>query len=277
MIPRMPMNEGPRGAAALRIANGYAALPGVTAVAMAGSQATAIADGGSDLDLYVYPTEEIPMAVRTAMAQGSPRKEIGNDAFGPGDEWIDAASGIHIDVMFRDQRWIEDELDRVLVRHEARVGYSTAFWHSIRASASLFDRSGWYAHLIERAAAPYPEPLVRAIVAKNQPLLRRNLSSFHHQLDRAVARVDHVSVNHRVAAFLASAFDVLFALNRVPHPGEKRLLRFAEALCPKRPPELAKDVEALLASVAMPGPDLLRRADVLAEQIDVLLRREGLL
>ncbi len=179
--------------------------------------------------------------------------------------------------MFRSPRWIEDQLDRVLVRHEARVGYSTAFWSSVRCSVGLVDRTGWYAGLLGRAAAPYPEQLVRAVVARNQPLLRRNHGSYLRQLENAVERGDRVSVNHRTAAFLASVFDLLFALNREPHPGEKRLVALAEARCPLRPPALARDVEALLAAAAVPGPELLRRADRLGEELDQLLRGAGLI
>jgi hypothetical protein len=84
-------------------------------------------------------------------------------------------------------------------------------------------------------------------------------------------------VNHRTAAFLASVFDLLFALNREPHPGEKRLLALAEARCPLRPAALARDVEALLVAATVPGPELLRRADRLAEEIDELLRGAGLI
>jgi hypothetical protein len=261
---------------AQRVADRYAAHPEVLAVAMAGSRAVGRADAASDVDLYVYARPALSPAARAAVVGRSPRAELGNRFFEPGDEWLDAGSGVQLDAMFRDPGWIEAELDRVLVRHEARVGYSTAFWYGVRESVALVDREGWYARLQARARGPYPEPLVRAVVAMNQPLLRAHLSSYLHQLEKAVARADAVSANHRTAAFLASLFDLLFALNRQPHPGEKRLLALAEAL-PLRPPGLSRDVEALLAAAARPGPELLRRADALGEQVDALLREAGLL
>ncbi len=262
---------------ARRVAAAYARLPGVRAVALGGSQATGLAAGDSDVDLYVYASPEPGLAARAAVAAGSPRRELGNRFFEPGDEWVDAATGIQVDAMFRDPAFIEDELDRVLVRHEARLGYSTAFWHGLVHSMSLHDPTGWYAALQARARGPYPEPLVRAVVEKNQPLLRGNLGSFLAQLARAAARGDAVSVNHRTAAFLASFFDVLFAVNRIPHPGEKRLLAVAEARCTRRPPELARQVETLVAASARPGDEVVRCADALGAALDRLLDEEGLL
>lgn len=263
--------------AARRLAAAYAQLPGVRAVALGGSQATGLAAEDSDLDLYVYASPEPGLEERAALTAGSPRRELGNRFFEPGDEWVDAETGFPVDAMFRDPSFIEGELDRVLVRHQARVGYSTAFWHGLVHSSSLHDPAGWYAALQDRAREPYPEPLVRAVVEKNQPLLRRNLSSFLSQLARAAARGDAVSVNHRTAAFLASFFDVLFAVNRLPHPGEKRLLSVAEGRCPRRPPELARQVESLLAAAARPGDEVVRRADALGAALDRLLEDEGLL
>jgi hypothetical protein len=80
-------------------------------------------------------------------------------------------------------------------------------------------------------------------------------------------------VNHRIAALLASAFDVLFAVNRETHPGEKRLVALALARCPRRPPRLAEDVAALLASAGT--PDVVARADALAAAIEDLAAAEG--
>lgn len=261
---------------ARRVAAACAALPEVVAVALGGSLASGAAGEGSDVDLYVYARVEPPLAAREPLLEGAPRAELGNRAFEPGDEWVDPASGRHLDVMYRTPSFAEDELDRVLVRHEPRTGYSTALWHGVRVGVPLVDPTGWYAALRARASAPYPEPLAAAIVARNAPLLRRSLSSFTHQLERAVARGDLVAVNHRVAALLASAFDVLFAVNRETHPGEKRLLALAEQRCPRRPAGFAESVRALLAAAGSAGAEVVARADALAAAVEGWLSREGL-
>jgi hypothetical protein len=267
----------PAGPAARAAAAALVALPGVVAVALGGSRATGTADAGSDVDLYVYAEPEPPLSARAAAAAaaGARRLELGNRAFEPGDEWLDGATGVHVDAMYRSPAWIEAQLDRVLVRHEPSTGYSTCLWHNVLVSVPLRDPSGWYARLRVGADVPYPEPLRRAVVARNHPLLRGSLSSYRHQLERALARGDEVAAQHRSTAFLASWFDVLFAVNRRPHPGEKRLLALAEALCPLRPPALARHVEALVAACGTPAA--LPALDALCAGLDEVLRSEGLL
>jgi hypothetical protein len=267
----------PRLALARAVADRYAAHPEVEAVAIGGSVASGVATDASDIDLYVYLRAELPVAVRAAIAGAdSTYTELANTFWEPGDEWYDAATGIAIDVILRDPAWIEEQLDRVLRRHEASIGYTTCLWANVRASLVLFDRNGWYGGLKDEAAAPYPEPLRRAIVAKNFPVLRDAMSGYRSQLAKAASRRDLVSLNHRVAAFLASCFDILFALNRVPHPGEKRLVELAEALCPVRPAAFASDVEALILASAGDG-DVVATADRLTGGLERLLRADALL
>lgn len=55
-----------------------------------------------------------------------------------------------------------------------------------------------------------------------------------------------VSVNHRIAAYLASYFDILFAVNEVYHPGEKRMIALAKKKCRKLPENFEEDIESLL-------------------------------
>jgi hypothetical protein len=261
------------------LADRFAGLPQVLAVVLSGSTSNRVDDGHSDFDIYVYTTAEIPAAWRTALAQEhGEHVAIDNRYWELGDDWVDARSGRMVDIIYRWPDWIGEQLDRLLVHHQASIGYSTCFWHNVLHSEALFDRDGWFAGIQARARQPYPEGLRRAIIAKNHPILRRTLSSYMQQLELAIQRGDHHSVNHRVAALLASYFDILFALNRQPHPGEKRLVSYAEALCPLRPPALAWQVEAVVSAVAPAQQGaLLAQANALLDSLDALLLAEGLI
>lgn len=247
----------PTRTVAVASAAGLAALPGVVAVVLEGSRAGALASPDSDVDLYVYAEEPPPASARVAVAAAleAGEIEVDNRFWETEDDWGDGATGLGVEVIYRSPDGIAGELNRVLVRHEASVGYSTALWRSVRASEALVDPTGWYGRLRERAAIPYPEPLRRAIVTLNHPILRERRATFRHQIELSHARGDWVAANHRVAALLASFFDVLFALNRTTHPGEKRLLAQAAASCPRRPADLERLVTraGVLAATA-PGP-----------------------
>jgi predicted nucleotidyltransferase len=130
----------------------------VLAVALSGSRGAGSNDDESDFDLYVYAASELPLDFRRAIA--GPDAEIDNRYWEPGDEWIDETSGARIDVMYRSPAWIEDQLDRVLVRHAASIGYSTCFWYNVLHSEPLFDPRGWYAGLQAR-----PRQVSRPIAA----------------------------------------------------------------------------------------------------------------
>ena len=269
-----------RSSAALRLAQRvtkrFAELPQVAAVALGGSQAASTADSESDIDLYVYCREAVGLEERRKVASVASIMEIGNEFWEPGDEWVDAETGISADVMFRDVKWIEERLNDVLKRHQASVGYSTCFWYNVRNSRPLFDRTGWFAELQKKANKPYPRELKRAIVAKNFPILRANLSSYLHQIQLAIARQDWISVQHRTTALLASYFDILFAVNEQPHPGEKRLVERAASLCKKLPAEFERSVTNLLESLPERNEQISHSVNRLVDGLETLLISEGL-
>ena len=184
----------------------FAKLPQVLAVVLAGSRAAATSDPASDYDLYVYTVREVPVSFRRTLLGES--AEIDNRFWEPGDESSDPSSGAQIDIMYRSPEWIEAQVERVLSRHEASLGYTTCFWYNVVHSEALFDPRGWYQGLQNRARIAYPEGLRRAVLMKNWPVLRRNHSSYRHQIEVALIRGDIVSVQHRLTAFLASFFDV---------------------------------------------------------------------
>lgn len=273
------MSEGDAQTLLGKIAAEFATLPQVTAVVLAGSRQGPFSDTLSDLDLCVYADPEPAEAWRVELAgKFGEQSSIGNHFWEPGDEWVARATGIVIDIMYRSPAWIEEQLDRVLLRHQASVGYSTCFVHNVLHSQRLYDREGWFASLQAKAAQPYPEPLRRAVIAKNHPILRTTLSSYLRQITLALARGDQVSVNHRTTALLASYFDILFAVNHLPHPGEKRLIDYVSANCPKRPPEFQRQILEVLRSTASNNEaELLARVHELLDGLDLLLLAEGLI
>ncbi|MEG3877189.1 DUF4037 domain-containing protein [Microcoleus sp. herbarium7] len=261
------------------IADKFSNCPQVVAVALAGSRTIKVSDESSDFDFYVYVEAEIPVESREEIArQFSDRIEINNQFWEPGDEWIDASTGCGIDIMYRTPQWIESQLDRLLVEHQASVGYSTCFWWNVLTSVSLYDRNGWFVQLQEKADRPYPPQLRRAIIAKNYPILRRNISAYRRQLESAVLRSDSASIIHRIAALLGSYFDIIFAIDSIPHPGEKRLTEWAKSLCAKLPQHFDRDIHSITHAISSPAGDreILAAIDTLIDNLDELLIRENL-
>jgi uncharacterized protein (DUF952 family) len=265
---------------ARRLADAYADAAVVEAVALGGSRTGALGpDDRSDVDLYVYCRGELPIDARAQVAEshGGAEIEVGNRFWEDGDEWVASAPPVKVDVMFRDVGWTEDEVRRVLDRGEARLGYSTCILHNLKSSAPLFDRAGWFERQQARTREPYPLALRDSILAKNHPVLRNTHSSYVGQIRAAAARDDRVSVNHRVAALLASVFDLVFAANRLPHPGEKRLVRLALESCESLPEAFAEDVATLVDSAGRRGDDVVVHAERLVDRIDAWLGSLGLL
>jgi hypothetical protein len=77
-----------------------------------------------------------------------------------------------------------------------------------------------------------------------------------------------------VAALGASYFDVLFVVNELPHPGEKRILKHAKASSSGLPSEMERQVRELVKN---PADDVLQRINALVDGLDELLVREGLM
>ena len=84
-----------------------------------------------------------------------------------------------------------------------------------------------------------------------------------------------MSVNHRLTELLAGYFDVLFALNRVLHPGEKRLLELAAEHCVLVPTNMRAHLEKALQAASSADQTLIAAIDKLLDGLDHLLLQEG--
>jgi hypothetical protein len=247
---------------------------------MAGSRGsgTGALDDASDIDLYVYTRGEIPLEDRISIVEqtgGASRSNLNLNYWGPGDEWFNAPTGIEIDIVYFDAVWMEDQISRVVENHQASMGYTTCFWHTIHQSIVFFDPHDWFAKLQQRCQVEYPESLRQNIVTLNHPLLRNIIPSFASQIEKAVKRHDLVSINHRLAALFASYFDILFAVNRLLHPGEKRMLEFAVRNCDLLPVNAESDIASILLLNAEDISGVPIRVTRLLDHLDQMLENEG--
>ena len=198
-------------------------LPQVEAIALGGSRATGRNDEKSDYDVYIYLTGPVEETCRrTILSKYCRYMEIGNTFWELEDD-VTLLDGIDMDIIYRNLEDFARGIASVVDDCTAWNGYTTCMWHNLITSRILFDRTGRLQKLQARYQIPYPQKLKENIISRNMNLLSGMLPSFDTQIQKAENRGDLVSVNHRVTEFLASYFDILFALNEMTHPGEKRM------------------------------------------------------
>ena len=224
-------------------------LPQVEAVALGGSRATGRNDAKSDYDVYVYITDHIDEQIRKSiLSKYCGYLEIGN-AFWELEDDVTLKDGVDMDIIYRNLDGFEKGLSSVVLECTPWNGYTTCMWHNLITSKIVFDKNGKLGALQEKYQIPYPKKLKENIVANNLKLLSGNLPSFDMQIQKAEERGDLVSVNHRVAEFLASYFDVIFALNEMPHPGEKRMQSICSKECKLLPNRFDENLDRLFAGM----------------------------
>ncbi len=138
-------------------------------------------------------------------------------------------------------------MNNVWEKYYPSNGYTTAFLYTLKNFKILYNKNGWLKSLQEKINTPYPKKLKENIIKRNLMLIKdKPFASYYEQIEKAITRGDLVSVNHRVSAFLASYFDIIFAQNEILHPGEKRLVKFALDNCKILPRNFEQNIENLL-------------------------------
>lgn len=206
--------------------NEFTTHPEIEAIALGGSRAGTNYDEKSDYDLYIYCTNIPDESVRRQILEKYCQyMEIGNSFWELEDDCT-LKDGIDIDILYRNIDDFSQMIHSVVEEHIAYNGYTTCMWHNLLNSRILYDKHGKLESLQNKYRIPYPDELRDNIINKNLRLLTGNLPSYDTQIKKAIARNDLVSINHRTAAFLESYFDIIFALNKLTHPGEKRIVQY---------------------------------------------------
>lgn len=223
----------------------FSRLDAVEAIALGGSRAGEAFDASSDYDVYVYVTGPVAEAARREiLSKYCAIMEIGNQFWELEDD-CRLLNGTDIDILYRDLDAFTADVASVVEQHQARNGYTTCMWHNLRTCRILYDRDGRLTAAKARFEVPYPQELQENIIFRNYKLLQSSMPAYRTQISKAVKRRDLVSMNHRVTAFLESYFDILFALNEMTHPGEKRLMQYCKEHCPVLPAQFEENLYSL--------------------------------
>lgn len=230
------------------ILKGFQNFPQVKAIAVGGSGANKTSDCLSDIDIYVFIEKEIPLAKREYIVkQYSTKHEVGGEYFGSGDEFFVDSLNQQLDVMYWNINWFEDVINNVWFKHYPSNGYTTAFLFTLKNFEIVFDKDNWLTNLQSSISISYPQELKQNIIKRNLMLMKEKpFASYYEQIEKAIKRNDIVSINHRISAFLASYYDVIFAINDLLHPGEKRLIQYAIDNCKILPKGFEENIIKLL-------------------------------
>ncbi len=252
---------------------GFENLKETDAVVLGGSRSTGTNDENSDYDIYVYLNSQLDNETkRKTVMPFCITAEIGNHYWELEDNCI-MKSGVGLDIIYRNTDVFSKYLKLVVEDGKPFNGYTTCFWHNFKNSKVLFDKTGEFTALQKKYDIPYPEKLRKNIIENNRNLLSGKLSSYDMQIKKVQQRGDLVSVNHRITAFLESYFDIIFALNRQTHPGEKRLVSLCKSTCKILPEKFEENVNALISSAASGGSyeivcDMVKKLDRVLEKYE---------
>lgn len=221
-------------------------LPQIDCITLGGSRATMNHDTDSDYDVYVYLNQPIAVQERRQILSATCQyMELDNQYWETEDDCV-LKDGITIELIYRTVEDIDQSLYHVLNCYSASTGYTTCLCYNVFQAKVLFDPVKKYEDMVQKYSFAYPPRLQKNIIQKNRELLDGKIPSYSQQIAKAIKRSDLVSINHRVSAFLASYFDIIFAINNMYHPGEKQLISYCKANCKILPSRFQENLELLL-------------------------------
>ena len=239
-------------------------LEAVEAIALGGSRAGENFDDASDYDVYLYCTGPVEESARKEiLGKYCSIVEVGNHFWELEDNGT-FSDGIDFDILYRNLDDFAEGVASVVEDCQPQNAYTTCMWHNLLTCKILYDPSGRLTGAKERFSVPYPESLRERILDRGWKLLSSAMPAYELQIKKAANRGDLVSVNHRTAAFLETYFDMIFALNRKTHPGEKRLMQLCREQCEILPENFEENLNSLF-------PHLFGNPEAAQKDIDAIL------
>lgn len=260
-------------AAVVRIAVVVGQIPGVIAIAQGGSVNAGLADASSDRDFHVYWEPPLAPAAERAVRLAALADP---GCVWPGEgmtSWLledhFAVAGQLIELIYIRVADVAAEVEAAYRDGFAEEGFTTGRLFCFAHDRIVHDPAGSLGAQQSRLTASYPEALRRAILRRQCT----RLALYIGQLRTGQQRGDLLYAQQIRTKLQNVYFDLLFAVNRFYHPGEKRLLIYAER-CPLRPPDSTARWERV-ARLPADAPELAERLGTLAAELCALAVEHG--
>ncbi|WP_297630880.1 DUF4037 domain-containing protein [uncultured Clostridium sp.] len=245
-------------------------LDEVELIMLGGSRAVSKNDQLSDYDVYVYSNRKIDIEKRKIILEESLKYyEIENKFWEEEDDGI-LKDGKEIEIIYRNINFIDSQFNYTFKEYKASIGYSTCMIHNVLTSKVIYDKN----NIIEEYRKKYnyyPNELKKNIILQNIKLIDDKMPSLSYQIKKAIKRNDIISINHRIAEYLAIYFDILFAINERFHPGEKRLLEYLDEL-DIEPINAKENIKRLLESGNENSKEKIEKIDELSIELNKLVK-----
>ncbi len=248
------------------------ALDDIRIITIGGSRAKQNYDENSDYDIYLYYNKKIDLDVRkNILCKYTKYMEFGNIYWEEEDDGV-LNNGVEIELIYRDINFLNSLYNDKFINSYSSFGYSTCMLDNAINSFIVCDKDGLMSKFAENIKN-YPSNLRKNIIFNNLELLYDKMPSLGYQVIKALKRKDLVSINHRLAEFLAIYFDIIFALNNKYHPGEKRLLGELETLKIK-PSDSKIKIEKLLKIAMTDNQSAIKLLEEISNDLYKLVNEE---
>ena len=226
--------------------NEFCSINDVKAIVLAGSRSKEQFDDKSDYDFYIYSKNSIDAKIRNEiLLKYCEYFELGNSYWELEDNGR-FNNGIYFDIVYRNLKDFTDTIANVVENFNSYNGFTTCLWFNILNSKIIFDRDNIFKKMQKRFSVPYPKKLKESIIKRNIALLSDSVASYDKQIIKSIYRKDIINLNNRISAFFASYFDIIFAINELPNPGEKRIMEICQKECKILPNDFEKNINDLI-------------------------------
>lgn len=231
------------------IFNEFAKIPQVRSIAVGGSRAVKRNDEFSDYDVYVYAAEPVSLETRRDLLEPYCDSMVLDNHYREHEDVCIMQDGTELNIVYRDLDVFLAGIARVVEQYEPLDGCTTGMWYSLLTGRIAYDKGGLLVAAKEKYTVPYPQQLKQNIISHHMNLIKYGIPSYIAQMEKAMKRNDMVNINQCAQRFLASYFDIMFALNEKQHPGEKRLIQACLEECKYVPFNFELNIRLLLNSM----------------------------